>query len=62
MFQKKFQFGITGMVRDKTDYVMTLHFLNLATYFVTFCWVAEKLWRDYQDRKRKQTEPNLNLS
>lgn len=50
------------MVRDKTDYVMTLHFLNLATYFVTFCWVAEKLWRDYQDRKRKQTEPNLNLS
>lgn len=52
-----------GYVRDKTDYVTTLHFLNLCTYFVTICWLAERFYRNYQERSRKATEPDsLNTS
>lgn len=45
-----------GYVRDKTNYVTTLHFLNLCTYFVTICWLAERFYRNYQERNRKVTE------
>lgn len=46
-----------GYVRDKTDYATTLHFLNLATYFVTICWIGERVYRHYQDKHRKTIEP-----
>lgn len=54
-----FFFDFPGYVRDKTDYVITLHFLNLMTYFVTICWVGEKFYRDYQERKQKCMEKSV---
>lgn len=29
------------------------------TYFVTICWLGEKFYRDYQERKRKQAEKTV---
>lgn len=46
-----------GYVRDKTDFVTTLHFLNLATYFVTISWIAERIYRHYQEQNQKPIEP-----
>lgn len=48
---------LVGYVRDRTDYVTTLHFLNLATYFVTICWISERIYRHYQKKSRKPIEP-----
>lgn len=50
-------FNELGYVRDKTDYVTTLHFLNLATYFVTVCWVSERIYRHYQEKKANPIGP-----
>lgn len=41
---------LAGYIRDRTNYVVTLHSLNVITYFVVFCWMLEKFYRDYQAR------------
>lgn len=53
-------FYFLGYIRDKTDYVVTLHCLNLATYFVAICWIGEKVYRSHQERKLKTAKDTSN--
>lgn len=41
-----------GLIRDRTNYIVTLHSLNIATFFVATCWIFEKIYRDRHDKKK----------
>lgn len=55
-----FFLSFLGYIRDRTNYVVTLHCLNLATYFVAICWIGEKIYHSYWERKFKTAKDTPN--
>lgn len=47
---------ITGWIRDATNYTVTLHCLNIATFTTAICWGLEKVITDRRNRKRAAEE------
>lgn len=43
---------LLGFIRDRTNYIVTLHSLNIATFFVATCWIFEKIYRNRHNKKR----------
>lgn len=49
-------FLLSGLVRDTTDFVWTLHCLNITTYITAISWGFEKL---YFINKRESNENGM---
>lgn len=43
---------LVGLVRDATNYTVTLHFLNIATYLTVFFWSLEKFIEVRREKKK----------
>ncbi len=51
-----FFFHPLGVIRDATNYTVTLHFLNIFTYLTVFFWGLEKF---YDVRREKKKNANV---
>lgn len=47
---------ISGFIRDKTNYIVTLHCLNIPTFCVAICWTWEKVY--WMRKEKRESEEN----
>lgn len=53
-------FSISGLIRDKTNYIVTMHCLNILTFTVAICWTCEKIYWMRVERRLLQNNNAAN--
>lgn len=56
-----FSFITIGLIRDRTNFIVTLHSLNIATFFVAICWIFEKIYRDRHEKKSARSAAQTQM-